>query len=113
MASRIKKAIRPYDKAGRFGGDEILLVLPNCTLSNLKPIVDRLRRTISEKKMKTEREMMKITLSFGATSSEISTDASMDDLIKTTDDAISLAKKRGRNWAVIAKTIYSPFKAKP
>ena len=113
VASRIKKTIRPYDKAGRYGGDEMLLVLPNCSLSNLKPITDRLRHTVSDKTIKTEAEILEITLSFGATSSEISPEASVDDLIKTSDNALLLAKKKGRNWAVLAKAIYSPFKEKP
>ncbi|UCC38508.1 MAG: diguanylate cyclase [Candidatus Aminicenantes bacterium] len=109
VASRIKKAIRPYDKAGRYGGDEILLVLPNCSLSNLRAVTDRLRHTVSEKKMKTEEAILEVSLSFGATSSEISSEASVDDLIKTSDNALLLAKKKGRNWAVVAKTVYSPF----
>lgn len=113
VASRIKKTIRPYDKAGRYGGDEMLLVLPNCSLSNLKAITERLRRTVSEKTIKTEAEILEITLSFGATSSEIAPEASIENLIKTSDNALLLAKKKGRNWAVIAKTIYSPFKEKP
>ena len=91
----------------------MLLVLPNCSLSNLKAITDRLRRTVSEKKIKTEAKILEITLSFGATSSEISPEASVDDLIKTSDNALLLAKKKGRNWAAFAKTIYSPFKEKP
>jgi two-component system cell cycle response regulator len=113
VASRIKKTIRPYDKAGRYGGDEMLLVLPNCSLTNLKAITDRLRRTVSEKTIQTESKGLEITLSFGATSSEISPEASVDDLIKTSDNALLLAKKKGRNWVVIAKTVYSPFKEKP
>ena len=113
VASRVKKTIRPYDKAGRYGGDEMLLVLPNCSMSNLKPITDRLRRTVSDKTIKTEAEILEVTLSFGATSSEISPEASVEDLIKTSDNALLLAKKKGRNWAVLAKAIYSPYKEKP
>jgi len=113
VATRLKKTIRPYDKAGRYGGDEIIIILPNCTLKNLNQIMDRLRCCISEKKIKTQVAALNITLSMGGTSSEISSDASANDLIQTSDHALLSAKKKGRNWAILAKTLHDPFGANP
>lgn len=113
VATRLKKTIRPYDKAGRYGGDEILIILPNCNLKNLKQIADRLRRCISEKKIRTKAAVHDITLSLGGTSSEISSDTSANDLIQTSDNALILAKKKGRNWAILAKTLYDPYNTRP
>jgi two-component system cell cycle response regulator len=112
VATRLKKTIRPYDKAGRYGGDEIIIILPNCTLENLKQIMDRLRRSISKEKIKTKMTALNITISMGGTSSEISSDASADDLIQTSDNALLRAKKKGRNWAILAKALHDPFKVK-
>ena len=109
VAARLKKAIRPYDKAGRYGGDEILIILPNCDMKNLKLVAERLRRCISEKKIKTKAAVLDITLSIGGTSSEISSDASVNDLMQTSDNALLLAKRKGRNWVILAKTLHDPF----
>src|SRR6266851_666569 len=42
FASRLNKVIRGSDLAVRLGGDEFLVVLPECTLDQLKLVLDRL-----------------------------------------------------------------------
>ena len=51
VSSRLKGRLRQYDKIGRYGGDELLVILPNCQLNNLKEIGERLRHAVSEKKI--------------------------------------------------------------
>jgi two-component system cell cycle response regulator len=42
FASRLNKVIRGSDLAVRLGGDEFLVVLPECTLDQLKLVLERL-----------------------------------------------------------------------
>jgi diguanylate cyclase (GGDEF)-like protein len=103
VSSLLRKHIRPYDKIGRYGGDELLVVLPNCILSSVKDIAERLRKTVSMKKIKTEIGSIDVTLSMGGISSEDQTPLSAESLIKASDHALYQAKRNGRDCVVINK----------
>lgn len=103
VASRLKRHIRRYDKIGRYGGDELLVVLPNCALSSVKDIAERLRQVVSEQKIPTEIGPIDVTLSIGGISSENQLPISAEGLIKASDHALYQAKRNGRNCAMINK----------
>lgn len=105
VCRRLKKSIRKYDKIGRYGGDEMLIVLPDCSQVNVKKIAERLRQGVSEKKIETEKVSLKVTISAGGTSSDISSLASGDDIIQISDLAMYSAKKKGRNCVVILDSL--------
>lgn len=104
VARRLQRSIRKYDKIGRYGGDEMLIILPDCSLANVIKIAERLRLGVSEKKIKTGNGSLRITISAGATSSDISSMASGDELIQISDKALYSAKKKGRNCTVISES---------
>ena len=101
VASRMKKHIRSYDKIGRYGGDELLVVLPNCSLPVVEEIGERLRKVVCTKKIKTEIGPIGVTLSLGGISSEEQSAISAEGLIKASDHALYQAKRNGRNCIVI------------
>lgn len=105
VASRLRKHIRSYDKIGRYGGDELLVALPNCSLSIVKEIAERLRKVVCEKKIKTEIGLIAVTLSLGGTSSEDQSVISAEGLIKASDRALYQAKRNGRNCMMINRHI--------
>lgn len=110
VALRVKNSIRPYDKAGRYGGDEILFVLPNCGVDIVKLVGERLCRSVNEKKIKTESALLDVTITLGGTSSDISSQTSRDNLINACDKALYLAKEQGRNRVVAADSTQIPVK---
>jgi len=110
VALRVKNSIRPYDKAGRYGGDEILFVLPNCGVDIVKLVGERLCRSVNEKKIKTESALLDVTITLGGTSSDISSQTSGDNLISACDKALYLAKEQGRNRIVAADSTQIPVK---
>lgn len=101
VTDRLKESIRGYDKLGRYGGDEMIVVLPNCGLTHVRTIAERLRLSVCKKKIKTKKGLLAITISLGGTSSDISPKASADELVQASDRALYSAKRRGRNRAVI------------
>jgi len=104
VASRIKNSLRPYDKAGRYGGDEMCVVLPKCNLNIVKLITERLRLSVCGKNIKTDSGPLNVTISIGGTISDNSSHSSGNIFIKTSDEALYLAKKKGRNRIVILES---------
>ncbi len=97
VASRMKKVLRKYDKIGRYGGDEFLVICPNCGLRNAERVADRLRRAVGSVKILTESGPVHVTISLGCASSESQRQASKDYLIKTSDRAMYHSKNTGRD----------------
>ena len=104
VASRIQKGLRPYDKAGRYGGDEMCVVLPKCNLNIVKLITERLRLSVCGKNIKTDAGLLNVTISIGGTISDNSSHSSGNIFIKTSDEALYLAKEKGRNRIVILES---------
>jgi diguanylate cyclase (GGDEF)-like protein len=88
FAERLKKATRGADVAGRYGGDEFLAVLPECTSKGVQPILQRLDNLQAE----TCGEKLPFYYSAGWT--EYVPGESMDELLKRADLAL-YANKRG------------------
>ncbi len=103
VAFRLKHALRLYDKIGRYGGDEMLIVLPNCGQINMTVIAERLRRVICSKKINTNAGDLEITISLGGASTQSLKEISLDKLLESSDKALYLAKRRGRNCSVVTE----------
>jgi len=100
VALRLKKILRRYDKVGRYGGDEYLVVLPNCSLRDATRIAERLRRAVSQGKIETESGRLAVTISVGCASSDNASIQSIENLVKSSDKAMYHAKNMGRNCVV-------------
>ena len=100
VASRLKKALRRYDKVGRYGGDEFLVVLPNCDMKNAIRISERLRRVVCGEKIETEAGSLSVSISAGCASTENNTSPTIENLVKISDNAMYHAKNMGRNCVV-------------
>jgi diguanylate cyclase (GGDEF)-like protein len=104
VSERLKKAIRPYDRIGRYGGDEILVVLPNCGSKESKTIAKRLYDSVVQEKIPTEVGSLKIYISIGCVSNEKHTQASKMELIQASDTALLSAKKKGRDRIILSRS---------
>jgi two-component system chemotaxis response regulator CheY len=105
VADRLKNAIRPYDRIGRYGGDEIFVVLPNCGNKEAKTISKRLYDSVSKEKIPTEVGSLKINISVGCVSNEKLPHASKMELIQASDKALLSAKKKGRDRIILSNSL--------
>jgi len=103
VADRLKNAIRPYDRIGRYGGDEILVVLPNCGNKEAINIAKRLYNSVANEKIPTEVGSLKINISIGCVSNEKFLQVSKMELIQASDNALLSAKKKGRDRIILSK----------
>lgn len=101
-AKRMQAVLRPYDSVGRYGGEEFLIVLPNCDRSKAINIAERLRRSISDVAVNTAAGVIPLTASFGVTTSQGSK-LSVNELIQEADEALYRAKLGGRNRVEVAE----------
>jgi len=92
IAQVIKEEIRETDSAGRYGGEEFLIVMPETDSVQAFIALERLRKRTQSQKW--EQEGLKVTISAGVKQYAGESSASF---IKKTDALLYLAKKKGRN----------------
>ncbi len=102
VVSRIKKKIRKSDRIGRYGGDEIIVILPRCSSSEVARVAERVRLSVSGKGIKTNLETVPLTISVGCVSTDATGLISSEKFIKVADGALLKAKRQGRNCIVVA-----------
>jgi len=96
IALRIASAVRTYDSVGRFGGEEFLILVPNCTLSESMVVAERLRLSVATDRFMVGDFAIPVTVSVGV-STVRGTALSVTRALQTADSALYEAKKKGRN----------------
>ncbi|MFH1856634.1 MAG: sensor domain-containing diguanylate cyclase [Candidatus Omnitrophota bacterium] len=96
VALSIKKCIRDVDLAGRYGGEELCIALPETDLEGVKYVAERIRESVEEKKIIAYDEIVSITIS-GGISLYPNNKKKVIDLIKAADEALYKAKRTGKN----------------
>lgn len=95
----VNENIRSVDLAGRWGGEEFVVMLPQTDLYSASNTAEKLRRAIENHSFDT---VGTVTASFGVAELESGDDA--DSLLKKADDALYKAKRSGRNRVEISNT---------
>ena len=93
FAQCMNKAIRGSDLAVRFGGDEFLVLLPDCKLEEVRYVLNRL----SGQKM--EHKGVSMAIGFSAGSANLRSGESAEELLKRADDALYVNKRATKDPA--------------
>lgn len=117
-----KHTKRPEDVAARFGGEEFVVLLPNCNLEDAKDLSEKIRKDVSNLVLSGDAESggISTTISIGVAtmttlcalsphcwrkqqSGESSCCCTLNSarLLKAADDALYVAKNRGRNQVAL------------
>jgi two-component system chemotaxis response regulator CheY len=96
-ARRMQLALRPYDRLGRYGGEEFLIIASGCDLSQTMALAERIRSFMSADAVISHAGEIPVTASLGVAvgSDQVGKDTGV--LIGAADEALYRAKKAGRN----------------
>lgn len=97
FSDRCKSCIREIDYIGRYGGEEIVILLPDTNINTCLTVAERLRATIANSPIQLNEELkLHVTASLGAAGRDKTT-GNLDVLIAHADRAMYVAKNKGRN----------------
>jgi diguanylate cyclase (GGDEF)-like protein len=114
LAQRLGRAIRQNDWLGRYGGEELMVVMPGLSYVGASTPIERLRECVAESAFKVRDRAVsdavpgggdysiKLTVSIGMAWCESTSDTT-HDMISRADAALYAAKRSGRN-----RVIYPP-----
>lgn len=101
-ARKMHSMMRPYDSIGRYGGEEFLVILPECCLECAAAFAERLCRCIGSEQMDTPEGLIPVTISLGVAASSREKGEDGLTLVRAADAALYKAKENGRNRVEIA-----------
>jgi two-component system, cell cycle response regulator len=101
IANRMQQAVRSYDLVGRYGGEEFLVVSPDCDLNQAQMCAERIRLSVADKPVSTDNMPVDVTVSAGVAmlSSRVNTER---EALAAADNALYRAKAEGRNRVTAA-----------
>jgi two-component system cell cycle response regulator len=105
IGRRLVAGIRPYDTVGRYGGEEFLLVMPECDATVLAQLAERLRLAIAVTPLNLVEGLIGITISVGGAASGLADGTDVASLVRAADAALYRAKRAGRNRVELASSV--------
>lgn len=107
VARRMQQAVRSYDLVGRYGGEEFLVVSPDCDLEQVQACAERIRASVAEKPVAADGALVPVTVSAGVAmlSAGFNTER---EALAAADAALYRAKAEGRNRVAAELTNNTP-----
>lgn len=105
VAQCFTRSVRAGESIYRFGGEEFLLLLPDCSEVAAAAAADRIRRAVSDAALPYDVRQSTppvVTISGGVACWTAGCAFSVDDLLQQADEALFEAKTAGRNRVQVA-----------
>jgi diguanylate cyclase (GGDEF)-like protein len=102
IAQKMHSMARTYDSIGRYGGEEFLVILPDCCMECATAFAERLCSFISSDQIDTPEGLIPVTFSLGVATSVGGKRMGENFLVRAADAALYKAKENGRNRVEVA-----------
>lgn len=101
FAERCRRSVREVDLIGRYGGEELVILLPETEMKTALTVAERLRKSIAETPVKIVDRELRLTVSIGVAQKDENT-LELETLLARADQAMYIAKHKGRNRVAIS-----------
>jgi diguanylate cyclase (GGDEF)-like protein len=101
VATALESELRPYDSAGRYGGEEFLIVVPGVNYVRAMEVAERVRVKVEDSVRLDADGSGRVTISIGV--AVTNGEQPLDHVIAAADMALYDAKSHGRNCVKIAE----------
>jgi diguanylate cyclase (GGDEF)-like protein len=101
LAALLGARLRAYDVPIRFGGDEMVVLLPDTSLDDARLVANKLLHAVRELAIGHQGELISMTISAGVAAYPIN-GADPEELMRAADGALYRAKAEGRDRVVVA-----------
>jgi len=102
IADAVRANLRTVDTVGRYGGEELLALLPGADLSATERVAERVRSAVAA-----EPGFPALSISVGTAAVDPAVE-DLEELIRRADDSLLRAKHSGRNQVVTAPPALAP-----
>ena len=102
FAKRCSLSVREIDLVGRYGGEELIILLPETDRPTSMQVAERLLSTIADTPIKIFDKEISVTASIGVATQDENT-MDLETLIARADQAMYIAKHKGRNRVAMSK----------
>ena len=101
LADVLRGSLRAMDMAGRYGGEEFVILLPGAASPEAAAVAERIRRALEQRPVRVGDYEINYTSSFGvADSTGLGTEENSMKVVWWADEALLMAKRAGRNQVI-------------
>lgn len=97
VADDVRRSVRGGDLVSRYGGDELMVVLPGCPNETLAAVGERLRERVAARTLVFDGRRFGLTVSVGGAGTPGEGEDAATELIARADSALYDSKAQGRN----------------
>lgn len=100
-SQRLVECIRSVDTPGRYGGEEMAILLPQTNIKEAFVVAERIKKAVEGSEYSYREHSMRVTVSIGVSALH-GRQVTVEEIIEEADRALYVAKDKGRNQVRIA-----------
>ena len=102
IAQRLRNSTRPYDRVGRYGQEEFLVIAQFADVLGTMALAERIRANVESHPIRARARAIRLTLSLACRWGDHPRCVDAKTLLQLADDALYRAKENGRNRCELA-----------